>query len=197
MRYGLRQSELIGLTWDALDTQSQTLRIYQQWSVIEKIGRMIQLKTRDERTIPLTVDTIALLATHRQQWEATAAVANGRGWNTHNLIFPSRAAAGTPLLAANLRKTFQGVLHAAGLPATTRFHDLRHTAVTEMQRRGVPLHLIALIAGHASTRMTAKYAHPTIADARAGLAHAYPRESALRLTAMTHTTPGAIDAPGA
>ena len=199
VRYGLRQSELIGLTWDALDTQAQTLRIYRQWRVIAGIGSMGPLKTHTERTIPLTPDTIAILAAHLQQWqgEAAAARADGRAWNPHGFIFPSSAPAGTALFAGCLRKTFHGIRRAAGLPATLCFHDLRHTAVTAMQRHGMTIRHAAAIAGHSSTAMTEKYSHATPAEVRASLTHAYAPESALRLTATTHTTPGAIGAPGA
>ncbi len=40
-----------------------------------------------------------------------------------------------------------------------RFHDLRHTAASEMLRRGVLLREVQYVMGHSSARMTERYAH--------------------------------------
>jgi integrase len=50
-----------------------------------------------------------------------------------------------------------------------RFHDLRHTAASEMLRRGLLLREVQYVLGHASARMTERYAHfaPTFRPLRA------------------------------
>ena len=40
-----------------------------------------------------------------------------------------------------------------------RFHDLRHTFGTRLAEKGVPIHLIAELMGHADIRRTMKYVH--------------------------------------
>ena len=45
---------------------------------------------------------------------------------------------------------------AAGLPGL-RFHDLRHTLITELAEMGVPDHVIESITGHLSRRMLEHY----------------------------------------
>src|SRR5262249_54448897 len=40
-----------------------------------------------------------------------------------------------------------------------RFHDLRHTVVTELAELGVPDHVLKSIAGHLSQRMLEHYSH--------------------------------------
>ena len=57
-----------------------------------------------------------------------------------------------PQLAA--KRTVQS-LGRAGLPTTTRFHDLRHTAATLMIGAGVPLKTVSDILGHSSIKLTA------------------------------------------
>ena len=47
---------------------------------------------------------------------------------------------------------------AAGLPGL-RFHDLRHTIITELAEMGVPDHVIESITGHLSRRMLEHYSH--------------------------------------
>ena len=50
-----------------------------------------------------------------------------------------------------------------------RFHDLRHTAASKMLRRGLLLREVQYVLGHASARMTERYAHfaPTFRPPRA------------------------------
>lgn len=47
---------------------------------------------------------------------------------------------------------------AAGLPGL-RFHDLRHTVITELAEMGVPDHVMESISGHLSRRMLEHYSH--------------------------------------
>jgi integrase len=51
-----------------------------------------------------------------------------------------------------------------------RFHDLRHTFITQQLRAGVPMKQVALLVGHKSTRMIEqRYGHLTNADASEAL----------------------------
>ena len=51
-------------------------------------------------------------------------------------------------------------LEEAGLPASVRFHDLRHTAGTLAIRQGMPLHAVSKMLGHSDPAMTLRrYAH--------------------------------------
>ena len=61
------------------------------------------------------------------------------------------------------------------------FHDLRHTAVTNMINAGIDLHTIQSITGHKTLHMTKRYAH--ISDARR-------RDAMDRVRAMHHSTSG-------
>jgi integrase len=54
---------------------------------------------------------------------------------------------------------------AAGLSGL-RLHDLRHTFITHMVERGVPLGAIQAFVGHMSTRMLTHYTHITSGAAR-------------------------------
>ncbi|MBS2533347.1 tyrosine-type recombinase/integrase [Catenulispora sp. NF23] len=51
------------------------------------------------------------------------------------------------------------VVSALGLDHLRR-HDLRHTGLTWMADAGVPVHVLRVIAGHASLATTQRYLHP-------------------------------------
>ncbi|MEI7643278.1 MAG: tyrosine-type recombinase/integrase [Chloroflexales bacterium] len=50
---------------------------------------------------------------------------------------------------------FKRVLRAAGLPETTRFHDLRHSCATLLIQQGGHLRVVMEILGHSSITTTA------------------------------------------
>lgn len=56
------------------------------------------------------------------------------------------------------RRHWRSVREKAKLPPV-RLYDLRHTAISEMVRRGVPLRTVQRIVGHRSYRTTEGYAH--------------------------------------
>src|SRR4030095_5017140 len=56
----------------------------------------------------------------------------------------------------------------AGLPGL-RFHDLRHTVITELAEMGVPDHVLESISGHLSRRMLEHYSHVRIEAKRKAL----------------------------
>lgn len=60
----------------------------------------------------------------------------------------------------NLNRRFKAVLKRAGLPTTTRFHDLRHSCATLLLAQGVPLVVVRDMLGHSQISTTADiYGH--------------------------------------
>jgi len=73
-------------------------------------------------------------------------------------VFSTRS--GTPLEARNVVRAFKTILNKAGLPATTRFHDLRHSAATLLIAQGVHPRTVMEILGHSQIATTMKtYGH--------------------------------------
>jgi integrase len=68
-------------------------------------------------------------------------------------VFPT--ATGRPRTAANQHKAWKRLLKRAGLPVTTKFHDLRHSTATLALTHGVPLFDVSRMLGHASISTTA------------------------------------------
>lgn len=63
---------------------------------------------------------------------------------------------GNPFL--DIRKNFNKALKVAGI-TEFRFHDLRHTAASQLVMAGVDLNTVREILGHKSLRMTLRYSH--------------------------------------
>jgi integrase len=58
-----------------------------------------------------------------------------------------------------------------------RFHDLRHTIITELAEMGVPDHVMESISGHLSRRMLERYSHIRLDAKRRALDELYARSS--------------------
>jgi integrase len=90
-------------------------------------------------------------------------------WQEQGLVFPS--AVGTPLSGGNLNRAFKATLQRAGLPKSTRFHDLRHTCATLLLKQGVNPKFVQELLGHGDVSLTLNvYSHvlPDMGDVAAG-----------------------------
>ena len=73
-------------------------------------------------------------------------------WHDHGLVFPSSVS--TPLSHRNVVRSFKAVLRRAGLPATIRLYDLRHTCATLLFCRNLHPKYVRELMGHASIAQT-------------------------------------------
>lgn len=182
---GLRQAELLGLTWDCVDLARGTLTIKQQLRRVRPEGqttgpkewRLLPPKTpRAKRTLTLSAELIAALRAHRKNL-LEERLLHGADWQARDpfksrggLLFVTEE--GAPIHASNLVQHFHRRARWAELPQI-RFHDLRHTAATLMLADGVQMVAVSTILGHANPGITMKiYAHAledATADAVAGL----------------------------
>lgn len=153
---GLRQGELLALTWSDVDLAAGTLTVRQALARTAEGGYAVAppKTARSRRTILLgSLAREALLRQRGRQdsWEAAA----GPAWqNVRGLVFTDEL--GRPLDPGHVTYVFQRALAAASLPRV-RFHDLRHTAATLMLAEGVPLAVIAEWLGHSGIAITAAH----------------------------------------
>jgi integrase len=164
---GMREAELFGLTWSAVNFEQLTLRIHQQLQRARKGGKqdapkefiLQATKTKaGERTLKLDEDLIEVLRAHKVNQDEERAL-RGDKWRDPwgDLVFTTDT--GGPIFISGLLVHFRQLLKEAGLPRI-RFHDLRHTAATLMLGDGVPLVTVSKILGHSSPAITANiYAH--------------------------------------
>jgi integrase len=138
---GMRNGELLGLQWKDVDLDAGTLQVRRSvWG-----GVVSPPKTAaGNRTIRLTGLAVAALKEHR----LAAAKQRISEW-----VFPSRT--GTPLSVHNVHnRSWKPLLKRAGLPASTRMHDLRHTCATLLLSRGVPVKVVSEMLGHGDVAIT-------------------------------------------
>ena len=128
---GLRESELIGLTWDCVDFEKHTLRVYRQFVRIASgpdKGKMMYtpLKNGKERTITLTTTAMAVLQEAKRK-QSEQRLRAGSSWhNEYNMIFTR--ANGMFVRFKTLYVHFKDIVKDMGRPEV-RFHDVRHPYV--------------------------------------------------------------------
>ncbi|MBS0626896.1 MAG: site-specific integrase, partial [Verrucomicrobia bacterium] len=127
---GMRQSEIMTLTWSRIDFQRKQI-------FLEKT------KNGTRRTLPLTGLAFDLLQEHLQKREFH-----------HNLLFPGRV----PNRPLDLRKAWNSALTKANIE-DFRFHDLRHSAASYLTMSGSSLVETAAILGHKNLEVTKRYSH--------------------------------------
>ena len=146
---GMRSGELVGLMWEDVDLETRVVRVRRTvWA-----GKASAPKTNAaRRQIGLSTRAVAALLEHRA--ESMARLGYESQW-----VFCSRV--GTPLSIHNVHnRSWKPLLKRAGLPKTTRFHDLRHTCATLLLGRSVHPKLVQALMGHASIEVTMNtYSH--------------------------------------
>jgi integrase len=103
------------------------------------------------RTLALPPKCVEALREHRVR-QAEERLAAGPLWQDHGLVFAS--AVGTPMDDHNVRRMFREITEDAGLGTGWVPREMRHTFVSLLSARGVPVEAIALLAGHNQTATT-------------------------------------------
>ena len=103
------------------------------------------------RTLALPRKCVEALREHRVR-QAQDRLMAGPLWQDHGLVFAS--AVGTPMDDHNVRRMFRTITEEAGLGTDWVPREMRHTFVSLLSARGVPVEAIALLAGHNQTSTT-------------------------------------------
>lgn len=133
-RFGLRAGEVAALTLDDVDWVAGTI--------------LVRGKSRQEEKLPLPADVGTALVAYLRR---------GRPRASSRALFLRRFAPIGPISRSVVTHLVRMACVRAGIPGFGA-HRLRHTAATQMLRRGAPLSLIAQALRHRSTQSTAIYA---------------------------------------
>lgn len=162
---GMREGEILGLSWDCVDFKNQSITIKQQLKrdshIGEKNSQYIKddTKTGNTRTIyPAAAVFTTLKRVKRKQQENQ--LRNGsRFYNPWNLVFTDEI--GHWINGRTLLKAFKKRVTVIGLPEM-RFHDLRHTYAAISIQNGDDLYTVSKNLGHTTISTTANvYGHLT------------------------------------
>ena len=158
---GLRQSELLGLTWDAIDFEGGTIFISKQLRRPEyREKELFQTpKSGKSRTITPAAEVFKALRRQRAR-QAEMQLKAGSLWsNPHGLVFTLNN--GEPMSQSMVIHKFRAAVKAAGLSGF-HFHSLRHTFAVNSIRAGEDIKTIQQSLGHATAAFTLdKYGHVT------------------------------------
>ncbi|GAA6526914.1 tyrosine-type recombinase/integrase [Intrasporangium sp. DVR] len=165
---GLRRGELLGLQWQHVDLDGETLQVVQS---LQRVGGQLQLKApktrKSRRTVPLPLPVVEALKAHKIA-QGKERLAAGPNWHDTGMVFAS--AVGTPMEPDNLRRSWYRVREILPEPRP-RLHDLRHTCVTLLLTEGVAPHIVQEIVGHSAIDVTMTiYAHTSLEEKRKALA---------------------------
>lgn len=132
---GMRQGEIMGLTWDVVDLSR---------------GRAIlhETKNGERRAVAITGHALELLKKINKVRRIDS-----------KLIFPSKEIAPQkPQKPMDLRTPWETAVKKAEL-YDFKFHDLRHSAASYLAMNGASLAEIAEVLGHKTLQMVKRYAH--------------------------------------
>ncbi len=158
---GLREGELLGLSWDRVDFERQEITIAQQLQKGKLKGEEYRLldstKNGKSRTIkppPMAFDYLRAERALQLQNRLKA----GSAWdNEWNLVFTNEV--GMHYGVHTFYREFKKIVAEIGRP-DARPHDLRHTCATAAIASGADIKSVQDLMGHATAAFTLdKYAH--------------------------------------
>ena len=128
---GLRESELIGLTWDCIDFAKGTIRVYRQFVRIASgpdKGKMMftSLKNHKERTIHPAPSVMDALRQAKEKQNRQRLLAGSSWDNVYDMVFTRDN--GMFIRFKTLYVHFKALVGKLNRPEV-RFHDIRHPYV--------------------------------------------------------------------
>lgn len=155
---GMRQGEVIGLTWDCIDFEKGIIHIYRQLQLIKGEYIFGSLKNNKSRTITPAPTVMKALREHKRvqaEWKLKA----GQLWGDGDFVFTDEI--GNHLARQSVYRSFKRVAESIGVPET-RFHDLRHSYAVAALRSGDDVKTVQETLGHHTAAFTLDvYGHVT------------------------------------
>ncbi len=137
---GLRAGEVVRLKVKHIDSA-------------QKIIRIEQSKSRKDRNVMLSAETLDLL---RQWWKARPSRYDAQMPVQERWLFPGTRP-GKPMTTRQLNRLFHAAADAAGIKKGVTLHALRHSFATHLLERGTDIRIIQALLGHDKLDTTARY----------------------------------------
>jgi len=156
---GMRLGEIFGLSWDAVDVKKGIIYVKRALVTSRAGVNFEEPKTKaSRRQIPLPADITAQLRKYKilQEWRKNIL---GDQWSALNLVITGEF--GGVFNTSNFTsRYFKPLLKKINVPASFKFHDLRHTHATLLLLKGIAVKVVSERLGHSTVAMTQDtYAH--------------------------------------
>ena len=162
--YGLRRGEVVGLKWDAIDFDQNTITIRHTVTSCDLDGKRVLVasdttKTKSSmRTLPLVPFMRERLLTLKEEQQENRRLC-GRSYIKEYLEYVCVNEIGDLIKPHYVTESFPKLLKAKGM-RQIRYHDLRHSCASLLLANGVPMKQIQEWLGHSDFSTTANiYAH--------------------------------------
>lgn len=160
LKTGMRKGELLALQVDDVDFEANTIHVRHSLSYTKKKGYQLkEPKTRGSvRKIAPPRKLMAELKEHITE-KKKERIAAAELWEGGKYFFVFSTDTGKPFFPSVPSNWWNRFLDRTGFKKI-RFHDLRHTAATDLINRGASVYAISKRLGHAKiTTTTSIYAH--------------------------------------
>ena len=149
--YGLRRNEVLGLRWQNVDLRKRT------FSVVEQLPFKVPPKTTiieefaptksNDRVLPITDVTLPYFIKHlrMQATQKELTTISGLPYFDNNLVISKPD--GSPMRPDRVTCNFGQLLRHLEMPHI-RFHDLRHSAATNMHELTGDFYTVGQVLGH-------------------------------------------------
>lgn len=155
--YGLRRSELLGLKWDSIDFDNNTMMIRHTVAKVTKVVAKDKTKNKSSRrTFPLTSEAQEIFRQAKTD-EHKNRIVFGKDYQENDYVF--KWPDGHPYSPDYISHRFNDLLKKHGLPHI-RFHELRHSCASMLIAMDWSLKDVQEWLGHSDIQMTANiYSH--------------------------------------
>lgn len=157
---GMRQGEILGLSWSDVDFEKGYITVKKQLIRDKKSGEYYLGPLKNDKARRLTPAPTVMTALSEQRQAQKEMKEIQTGWdNPDDLIFTNEQ--GHHLVHMTVYKTFKAVAKKIGIPEA-RFHDLRHSYAVASLQAGDDLKTVQENLGHATATFTLDvYGHVT------------------------------------
>ena len=167
---GLRRGELLGLRWQDVDFESETITIVQTSNYA--VGKGVYIDTPKNKTSarPLKLSRTAfLMLIEYKAWQDAQRKACGDFWkDADDRVFTRDD--GAPVFPDALTQWFGDFVKRSGLPPV-HVHSLRHTYASMLIADGTPLVVVSHYMGHAQVSTTSNIYSHVISSAETKASH--------------------------
>ncbi len=158
---GMREGEVLGLTWDCVDFAAGTITVKQQLQRVrgEGVYKLVSTKNSKSRLITPAPSVMAILRQQRVKQMEWQRKSYGAWSNPLYLVFTNEL--GHNLSAQTVYLHFKRLAESIGLPSA-RFHDLRHSYAVAALQAGDDVKTVQETLGHHTAAFTLDvYGHVT------------------------------------